>query len=48
MSIVVTAAPTSVTNITGFFHMCTGLSFLKLSTIAGMTIAGSNNGSCFG
>ena len=42
-STVVTAAPTSVTNITGFFPMWTGLSFLKLSTIAGMTISGSNS-----
>ena len=41
---VVSAAPTSVTNITGFFTMWTGLSFLKLSPIAGMTISGSNNG----
>ena len=41
-SIVVTAAPTSVTNITGFFHWWSGLSFLKLSTIAGLTMAGSS------
>ena len=43
-SVVSAAAPTSVTNITGFFHMWKGLSFLKLSMIAGMTIAGSNKG----
>src|SRR5579863_9329009 len=43
-STVVSAAPTSVTNITGFFHMLNGLSFLKLSTTAGIAISGSNNG----
>ena len=43
-SSVVTAAPTSVTNITGFFHMWTGLSFRKLSKIAGTTISRSNKG----
>ena len=41
---VVTAAPTSVTNITGFFHMWTGLSLRKLSKIAGTTISRSNKG----
>ena len=40
-STVVTAAPTSVTNITGFFTMWRGLSFLNESPIAGTTIAGS-------
>ena len=43
-SSVVTAAPTSVTNITGFFTMWTGLSLRKLSKIAGTTISRSNRG----
>src|SRR5262249_5405951 len=40
---VVTTAPTSVTNMTGFFTMCRGSSFLKLSPIAGNIISGSNS-----
>ena len=43
-SSVVTRAPTSVTNMTGFLTMWTGLSFLKLSPMAGQTMAGSNSG----
>jgi hypothetical protein len=41
MSTVVIAAPTSVTNMTGFLTMWTGFSFLKDSPIAGMTMVGS-------
>ena len=40
-STVVTRAPTSVTNITGFLIMVTGLSFLKASPMAGTMIFGS-------
>src|SRR6266850_1970188 len=41
-STVVTRAPTSVTNMTGFLIMWRGLSFLKLSQTAGTMISGSN------
>ena len=41
MRTVVTTAPTSVTNITGFLSIVTGLSFLKDSPMAGTIIAGS-------
>src|SRR5580692_9970285 len=42
--IVVMAAPTSTTNMTGFFIMPRGLSFTKESLSARFTIGGSNKG----
>src|ERR1019366_979525 len=41
---VVNAAPTSTTNITGFFATILGLSFTNDSLVARFTISGSNNG----
>ena len=40
----VSAAPTSTTNITGFFASVTGFSLTKDARIARPTISGSNNG----
>src|SRR5215471_6536731 len=42
--IVVISAPTSTTNMTGFFIMVRGLSFAKESRMARFTIGGSNSG----
>src|ERR1700691_5206325 len=41
---VIRAAPTSTTNITGFFATSIGLSFTNDSLVARFTISGSNNG----
>ena len=41
---VVNAAPTSTTNITGFFISVTGFSLANEATVARRTISGSNNG----
>ncbi len=43
ISTVVTAAPTMVTNMTGFLIITAGFSFLKESTNAGATMAGSKS-----
>ena len=40
----VSAAPTSTTNITGFFSKVTGFSFAKDAAVARLTISGSNSG----
>src|SRR5260370_11895939 len=41
---VVSAAPISTTNITGFFHSVAGLSLTKESQMAPLTIGGSKRG----
>src|ERR1039458_6706921 len=41
---VVNAAPTSTTNITGFFATCAGFSFTNDCWIARLRISGSNSG----
>ena len=41
---VVSSAPTSTTNITGFFASVTGFSFTNDAWIARLTISGSNSG----
>ncbi len=41
---VVSKAPTSTTNITGFFARVTGFSFTKDALTARLTMSGSNNG----
>src|SRR5437588_12791871 len=41
---VVSAAPTSTTNITGFFNKVTGFNLTKHAFAARRTISGSNNG----
>src|SRR5436305_1518258 len=43
-STVVIMAPTSTTNMTGFFIMARGFSFRMESVMARLTIGGSNNG----